>query len=228
MTRTRRATTPPSSVPRVFATAVTAALATAVMVALLVAGCGTGTPPTNDASPARTATTDVPSPTASPSASLTPTPPPTDPAIVFAADGIGPYVIGTTLADLQNRALVTGIADDQTCPGVTTAAATQPYAGRLTVTFIRGRLSSIHTASDTLVTPAGVKVGMPLTQVEAVYGGRGTLLARSDGRKALVVRSPATAFAVTLSLNEDGTAVASMSAGEADTLETVARTGVPC
>lgn len=208
------------------------ALAAAGTLTLTATGCGTGTPPPSG-TPTPTASTAIASPTAptvnaSGSAMASPTPPPTDPATVFAADGIGPYVIGTQLSELQGRSLVTGVVDSQSCAGSMGAVATGRYAGVISLTFTAGRLVSVHTTSDTLVTPAGAKVGTPLADAQALYGGRGTLIASPSGTKAVAIRVTATALGVVLFLDPTNTKVASMSGGEADRLETTARTGQGC
>jgi hypothetical protein len=209
------------------------ALATAGVLTLTATGCGTGTPPPSGPTTPTASTTAaspaVPTVTTSGSASAAPAPPTTDPAIIFAADGIGPYIIGTQLSELQGRALVTGVFESQLCADSKGAAATGRYAGVISLSFTAGRLVSVHTTSDTLVTPSGAKVGMSLADAQSLYGGRGTLITSTAGAsKALVVRVTATALAVVLFLDPTNTKVASMSGGEAERLESAARAGEGC
>ena len=209
-------------------------LATLAAVALASAGtgCGTGTPPPR-ATSTPSGSTPVTSSTASrvtvsESVPASPTPPPTDPATVFAADGIGRYLIGGQLANLQAQGLLAGVTQSPTCFGAASAAATGIYAGVITLSFLSGRLVWIRTASDTLVTPAGAKVGMSLVDAQTLYGSRGTLITSTSGSKVFVVRVSATALALALSLDSTNTRVTSISGGEAERLEMAARLGDTC
>ena len=209
-----------------------AAVATAGALTLVGIGCGTGTPPpsatpTKSTASAITSST-APRVTASASAAVSPTPPPTDPGTVFAADGVGPYLIGAQLIEMQGRALVTGAADSQTCAGTTTAAATGRYAGVISLSFVGGQLVSVRTASSTLVTPSGAKVGMTFADAQTLYGGRGTLITAPSGTKAMVLRVTGAVLALVLYLDPTNATVASIGGGQADRLESSARTGDGC
>jgi hypothetical protein len=208
------------------------ALATAGALTLAGTGCGTGTPPPRSTAPPSATTRAASSTTArvtpSGSAAVSPTPPATDPAIVFAADGIGPYLIGTQLSELQGRALVANAVDSQACVGYQEAAPIGRYAGILTLLFTAGRLASIRTTSDTLVTPAGAKVGMALADAQTLYGSRATPITAPSGGKALSVRVTATTLGLVLYLDSTNTKVIAMSGGEADHLETAAHLGEAC
>jgi hypothetical protein len=208
----------------------TTVLAAAGLVILLGSACTKGSPtPTGSTTPGTTPAAGAKaSPSAGASATPSPTPPPTDPATVFAADGIGPYLIGTQLTELEGRSLVASVVDSPLCVDTKVANATGRYATQVTLTFTAGRLVWIHTISTDLVTPSGVKVGMPLTDVQTIYGSRGTLITSTKGPKGLVVRVPASTLAVVAFLDPTNTTVASMSGGEADRLETAARTGEGC
>lgn len=198
------------------------------LVILMTAGCGRDADP--PAGPAAGATSSVtPAASASPSPSVTaaPSPSPTvDPAIVFAADGIGDYIIGKTLSELSGK--LTGIVESELCADSKGAEATGRYAGQLTFSFYRDRLVSVHTTSTALVTPSGAKVGMTLRQVQDIYGSRGTLITGTLGNKAFIVRVPASGLAVVFFLDPTNTRVASMSGGEAQRLEDAARAGEGC
>jgi hypothetical protein len=169
------------------------------------------------------------SPTSSSIGTPSPTEPAIDPATVLAADGIGPYVIGAKMSELQSRALVTNIQHSTNCDASWQGAqATGRYAGQLTVTFYLGRLIDMHTHSTDLVTPSGARVGMPLTELQSVYGSRGTLIKGTSGNQAFSVRVPDTALGIVFYLDETNTKVWSMSAGGVQRLEQTAVVGEGC
>ena len=205
--------------------------AVAAMVFLATA-CGSGTPPPSGSPTPSTGGSAVATaaPTAAPTAtpSPTPTPPATDPATIFAADGIGPYRIGGQLTDLTSRSLLTGVTESPLCADTKSASATGRYSGLVTMTFIGGKLVALHTNSTGVVTPSGGKVGMALTDLQSIYGGRGSLITGTHGNKALSVRVPSSPLAIVFFLDASNTSVASMSGGEAERLETAARTGEGC
>jgi hypothetical protein len=200
--------------------------------AIAVAGCGTGTPPpsgtptpTGSTPTAASSVATRPSATASPGAgigtSATPTPPQTDPATVFGADGIGPYLVGATLADLMTRGQVTGVAD-------TAAAPTGGYADLLALSFSGGQLVSVRTTSATLVTPSGAKVGMSLADAQSLYGGRAKVITTPSGSKALVIAVIATTYALVLYLDAGNSTVTAISGGDGNRLESALRSGSTC
>jgi len=206
------------------------AIAAIAVLALFAGGCKgkkAATPPTTTPS-ATAGPTASATPSASPNTSPSPTTSPTDPAAVLAADGIGPYVISTALTDLQNRGLVQNIVENVHCSTYQGAEATGRYAGQVTLTFRSGRLVALHTESTALVTPSGARVGMTLTQLQGIYGSRGTLITGTTGNKAYVVRVAASGLAVVFFMDSAGTRVRSMSGGEAQGLEDAARTGEGC
>ncbi len=212
------------------ASSVTTSFVAMCVVLIAGAGCDRDTPGGGPTAGPGTATGASPSATvsASPSPTVSPTPPPTDPATVFAADGIGPYVVGTAMSDLQARALLTAIVESPLCSDAHGAQATGRYAGKISLTFRSGRLSAIHTNATTVVTPSGARVGMALTEIQGIYGSRGTLINGAAGNKAFSVRVPASALAVVFFLDPTNTRVTSMSGGEAQALEDAARSGEGC
>jgi hypothetical protein len=147
---------------------------------------------------------------------------------VFAADGIGPYIVGIGLSELQTRSLVTGVFESPHCMDVKGADATGRYARQVTLTFKGGRLTAVHSTSTSLVTPSGARVGMTLTQLQAVYGSRGTLISGVLGNQAYIVRVMGSGLAIVFFLDSANTRVASMSGGEATPLEEAARVGEGC
>ena len=106
--------------------------------------------------------------------------------------------------------------------------ATGRYAGQLTVTFYLGRLIDMHTDSTDLVTPSGARVGMPLTELQSIYGSRGTLIKGTSGNQAFSVRVPDTALGIVFYLDETNTKAVSMGAGGVQRLEIAAVVGEGC
>jgi hypothetical protein len=210
--------------PRTLATV--AIVATGV-VAVLLGGCHRGsqsvaTPTATDtASPTATATTE---PTQSPSPSVSAT----DPGSVLAADGIGPYVIGSSMADLKARALLDNIVESPFCTDAFGADATGVYSGKLTLSFRHGLLTSVHTVSNSFVTPSGARVGISLTDLQGIYGTRGILLTGTLGNKAFSVRVPASGLAVLFYLDPTAKKVDAISGGEAAALEDAVHNGEGC
>jgi hypothetical protein len=176
--------------------------------------------PTTGAGPSKTRTSASPTPSRSPY----PTAPATDPAVVFAADGIGGYLIGAGLTDLQSRAMVTNIVPNQLCLDTRQADATGVYAGRLSLTFRAGQLIAIRTTVPDFVTPSGARVGMALADLRSTYGGRGTLIAG----KALSVRVPATTLALLFTIDPASSTVTGLAAGQAQALEDAVGSGQLC
>lgn len=169
------------------------------------------------------------SPTSSPIATPSPTEPATDPATVLAANGIGPYAIGARLSDLRSRALVTNVQPSSNCDDSWQhAEATGSYAGQLSFTFDHGRLTSIDTDATDLVTPSGARVGMPLTELQRIYGSRGRLITGASGNQAISVRVPDTSLGIVFFLDATNTKTWSMSAGEIQRLEIAAVVGEGC
>jgi hypothetical protein len=207
-----------------------AVAALAVTVAAMAAGCkkDSGAPSSASSPPPPTAAAS-PSASASPAPSSSASPSPTpDPATVFAADGIGPYVIGTSLSDLQGRALVTAIYESPHCADAKGAEATGRFAGQITLSFKADRLTAVNTDSTALVTPSGARVGMTLAQIQAIYGSRGTLVTGTLGNKAYIVRVLGSGLGIVFYLDTTFTRVAAMSGGEATPLEDAVRVGEGC
>lgn len=221
---------------RLFAPLVLLAIATSI------AACSVGSPeavasptvarsPSASLTPAPTATS---SPMASPAETPSPAEPTPDVATVLAADGLGPYVVGASLSDLESRALVANIEPSFHCDDSWQGAeATGRYAGELSVTFYLGRLIDVHTDSTELITPSGARVGMTLTELQTIYGNRGTLIkGMSDSpiseNQALSVRVPDTDLGIVFFLDETNARADSMSAGKVERLEQMAEFGEGC
>jgi hypothetical protein len=169
------------------------------------------------------------SPTSSPIGTSSPTAPAIDPATVLAPEGIGPYVIGATLSELESRALVTNIEPSFNCDDDWQhAEATGGYAAQLSFTFHLGRLIDVGTDSSDLVTPSGARVGMPLAELQSIYGTRGTLITGTSGNQAVSVRVPDTTLGIVFYLDSTNTETRAMSAGEVERLEQAAVVGEGC
>jgi hypothetical protein len=178
------------------------------------------------ASPATTVPSHspIPSPVATPS----PTEPAIDPATVLAADGIGPYVVGARLSVLESQGLVANVEPSFHCYDEwQNAEATGRYAGHLHLSFYLGQLIDVHTASPELVTPSGAIVGMPLAELQRIYGTRGTVITGVSGNEAFSVHVPAE-LGIVFFLDETNTKVWSMSAGEVKWLDSAAVVGEGC
>ncbi len=153
--------------------------------------------PSESAAPASPLPSPSPSPSPTPPAVAVATPSPTaqpaDPATVFAADGIGPYVVGARLAALESQGLVSNVEPSFHCDDEWQhAQATGRYAEYLYLSFHLGRLTDVQTASDEFVTPSGASVGMPLTALQRIYGKRGTLITGASANQAFSVHVPDT------------------------------------
>jgi hypothetical protein len=171
----------------------------------------------------------TPSPIPSPVATPSPTEPATDPATVLAADGIGPYVVGARLSALESQGLVAHVEPSFHCYDEwQNAEATGSYGGNLHLSFYLGRLIDVHTASDEYVTPSGARVGMPLTELQRIYGKRGTLITGVSANQAFSVHVPDTALGIVFFLDATNTTVWSMSAGEVERLDIAAVVGEGC
>jgi hypothetical protein len=199
---------------------------TALVVAALLAGC-TGGGPSGALSTGPSASATGPTASPTPTRSPFPTTPPTDPAVVFAADGIGGYNIGADLTDLQTRGMVSDIVPVPLCVDTKQAEATGVYAGKLTLTFRAAQLSDIHTTDPAYLTPSGAKVGLPVADLTSTYGPRAAVITGRTGQ-AITVRVPATTLALVFALDPTNTTVAGMFAGQAAQAEDAATTGQAC
>jgi len=170
----------------------------------------------------------TPSPSPTPVATPSPTAPTVDPATVLAAHGIGPYVVGARLAALESQGLVANVEPSFHCTDeYQNAEATGDYAGQLHLSFLFGRLIDVHTASPEFVTPSGANVGMPLTELQRIYGERGTLITGVSANQAFSVHVP-DGLGIVFFLDSTNTKVWSMSAGGVERLDIMAVVGEGC
>jgi hypothetical protein len=213
-----------------------------IALATALSACSVGSPeevPTPSVAPSASPTpSPTPSPSPTPGPTVTPAPsvtpsPATDPAVVLAANGIGPYVVGASLADLQSRGLITNVQPSFHCDDSWQGGyATGRYAERLWVTFYLGRLIDVHTSSTELVTPSGARVGMTLKELQAIYGDRGKLI-RGYESQAFSVRVAGTKLGIVfyfeaLDTHPIDPKVTAIAAGGYERLEDFARNGEGC
>lgn len=186
--------------------------------------------PAPSPSPAEAASpTASPVPSASPVATPSPTEPAIDLATVLAADGIGPYLVGAEMSELQSRGLIASVGSSFHCDDSWQhAGATGRYGDAVALTFHEGRVTDISTNSTEFVTPSGARVGMPLTELQSTYGSRGRIVNGTMGNKAFSVRVPDTALGIVFFLDDTNTRSVWMSAGEVERLEEFVVNGEGC
>ena len=183
--------------------------------------------PTPSPSPSEEVAEATPSPT--PVATPLPTEPAVDPATVLAADGMGPYFVGAEMSELESRELITNIGSSFHCDDSWQhAGATGRYGDAVALTFHEGRVTDISTNSTEFVTPSGARVGMPLTELQTIYGSRGRIVNGTMGNKAFSVRVPDTALGIVFFLDDTNTTSVWMSAGEVERLEEFVVNGEGC
>jgi hypothetical protein len=107
---------------------------------------------------------------------------------VLSVFGAGPYRFGERLAKLTAAGLVDAVVTDPNDPGSAVAISTGDWAGELVLVFRRARLIEIETATDTVRTLAGARVGLSFEDLERIYGRWGRLIANDQGRQAYLVR----------------------------------------
>lgn len=219
--------------------------------AAALAACGGSSERTSDVSaaePEPSATTfaarsaatprSVDSPTASlrlaasPRATAKQSPQVGDTRLILAAEGIGPYRIGASLADLRKRGLVRNLVDSDDCgPPYQGAEATGRYAGRVVLSFESGRLTDVATGSRDLITPSGARTGMTLGDLRRIYGDRGKLV-RGYESQAFSVRVAGTKLGIVFYFESLDThshpTVNAITAGEVERLEQAAIVGEGC
>jgi hypothetical protein len=207
-------------------------LFTLVAILTMMAACSQAvTAPESAApSPSPVLATPAPSATTIPTAAITSAPSASpDTAFVLAPDGIGPYTVSAKLPDLEAQGLVANVAPSFNCDETWQHAdATGRYAGLLTATFYLGELIDVHTDSAELTTPDGAHVGMPLTELQVVYGSRGTLITGVSGNQALSVRADDTSLGIVFFLDATNTKVRAISAGGVERLEQAVVNGEGC
>ena len=171
----------------------------------------------------------TPSPIPTPSPVETPSPAPTADPNVLAANGIGPYVIGASLSELQSQGLVANVEGSVIChDSWQYAQATGSYAGQIELAFNDGRLIGISAQSDELVTPSGARIGTPLTELQRIYGSQGTLITGTLGNQGFSVRVPDTDLGIMFYLDETNTRARFLDAGDAQRMEDLVVNGEGC
>jgi hypothetical protein len=135
------------------------------------------------ASPSATTTSSQRAASASPAGALLEIPDDS----VLSVRGAGPYRVGARLPALQEAGLIDWVAPQPGCD-VVVAGVTGDWAGVLVLAFRNGRLVDVGTATAPPHSPAGASVGMDWSQLEDIYGSRGSLIYNDDGDRAYVVR----------------------------------------
>jgi len=155
---------------------------TAIMLAVVLAGCSTpGSPPSTSSHPATSASSASSAPTASakassasptPSASATKaTPTPTGPW-TLSVNGLGPLTLGTPYTALQKQGYVTAPNGD--CPGSWTSQALQAkgvylYPSGQGATAV---LAEVALTNAAYATVSGARVGSTMAQLKVLYGSQ--------------------------------------------------------
>ncbi|BCJ49090.1 hypothetical protein Asp14428_05650 [Actinoplanes sp. NBRC 14428] len=107
---------------------------------------------------------------------------------VLRVTGAGPYRIGVALSRLTEAGLVDAVATDPDRPGTASAVSTGDWAGQLLLTFHRGALMVVETATGDVRTAAGARVGMSFDEVAARYGKAGRFVTLPGGGRGYLVR----------------------------------------
>ena len=147
-----------------------AVVAGALVVAVLLTGCGfnrpSAKPPTNTTSPV----SPGPTPSGSPVPTGTPGPTGSPSALIeFTVDGAGPYLIGASLPSLQAIGLQDVKTGGETCPENTTARGTGVWSD-VRFSFRKdGLLYIAVNRSASIPTPSGAWLGTSLAQLKTIY-----------------------------------------------------------
>jgi hypothetical protein len=100
--------------------------------------------------------------------------------------GAGPYRMGTKLDRLSAAGLIDWVTGPDAA-GTQLAGSAAAWSGELMLTFHHGFLVVVETATGSVRTAAGARVGMSFAEVEAIYHGYGKLLTNDQGRTAYLV-----------------------------------------
>jgi hypothetical protein len=159
--------------------------------------------------------------TASPT--VKPSPKPTvDPMLVVTPKGVGPYLIGVTLASLQSKGQVVDLEDSPICPGVKFGRSTGKYAGKLRLVFgADGKLWHFETSDTTLQTTVGARVGMKIATIAGLYGAKATVYPQTGSALGGVLAEGSGGLAVVFLEGPDDRA-ASLIVGPTELLEAFA------
>ncbi|MFC7277687.1 hypothetical protein ACFQS1_27165 [Paractinoplanes rhizophilus] len=100
--------------------------------------------------------------------------------------GAGPYRIGTSLSRLTEAGLIDWVTGPDAA-GAQLAGSAGSWSGELMLTFHHGFLVVVETATGSVRTAAGARVGMSFAEVEAIYHGYGKLITNDQGNTAYLV-----------------------------------------
>ncbi len=118
---------------------------------------------------------------------------PTAPAIVFSGEGVGPYVFGARLSDMQVAGLLNELRQaPEVCGDSAYALGAGVYTG-IHLEFSHGVLVNIGNRSTTIPTAAGARVGNTLAELQSIYG--------ASGKKLIKEGTSEVAFLATSTLN---------------------------
>src|SRR5689334_11498222 len=100
--------------------------------------------------------------------------------------GAGPYRMGASLDRLTAAGLISWVTGPDAA-GTQLAGSAGSWGGELILTFHHGRLVVVETATGSVRTAAGARVGMAFAEVESIYHGYGKLITNGEGNTAYVV-----------------------------------------
>jgi len=100
--------------------------------------------------------------------------------------GAGPYRMGASLSRLTAAGLI-GWVTGPDATGTQSAGSAGSWGGELVLTFRHGFLVVVETATGSVRTAAGARVGMSFAEVESIYRGYGRLITNDQGGTAYVV-----------------------------------------
>jgi predicted small lipoprotein YifL len=186
-----------------------------------LAGCGrSGTPPSTPKTQGATPTVTVAStPTTGASATTTPSPEEN-----FSVDGVGPYVLGASLATLQGSGTLANVRTGaEVCPQNTYAQGTGDWSGVGLAFRPDGRLYMLTNRSASLPTPSGAYIGTSLAELKKIYAQVSTQELHQGDRMAFLVTT-LSSRGILFDL-DPSQRVLSMSAADAQFLKTSFTTG---
>ncbi len=194
-------------------------MASAAAVAMAAAGCGSATP-----SSATVSTAPASSGPATPSSG-------DDLSLVIGPDGLGPFTIGVTLAELTSKGLVAGTTRSQSCSDTAGADGVGAYAGMgVRLTFSKGALVAVRVDSDDIRTSTGLAIGPVMETAQTDYP-EGKLITGTPGGPAAAAGPSLLVEASgghALLLASDDGSVGAIFAGETTLLKGYAATGKYC
>jgi len=143
-----------------------------LLLVLALSGCskdGKKQPPPQPGLSGGGSASTSPSPTTSDSPTPSESP---EEVIEFSVDGAGPYLIGSTLTELQSSAGLDEVkTGGATCPQNTTARGTGTWHDVYLSFHPDGALYLLVNRSPAIPTPSGAYLGTPASQLKTIYAG---------------------------------------------------------